>query len=156
MADLFQTGDGFGATVAGFGAVHKRIPPRVWSYNRDVEIVHRTIEDEFYDLESFESIKDFHHRVASYQAWYNLVMENSNKDYKSPWQIIRELAPQIDPAIARLPPVMLDWLGPDYIAKEELSLGGTMHLVIPITPYSVLRIVQKKQRQYPPLEQMTF
>jgi hypothetical protein len=116
--------DGFGATVAGFEASHKRIPPRAWSYNSDVETVHRTIEDEFYDLESFESIKDFHRRVASYQSWYNLVRENSNKDYKSPWQIIRELAPQIDPAIARLPPLMLDWLGPDYIAKEELSLRG--------------------------------
>jgi transposase len=116
--------DGFGATVAGFGASHKRIPPRAWSYNSDVETVHRTIEDEFYDIENFNGIEDFHQRVASYQAWYNLVRQNSNKDYKSPLQIIKELAPKIDPAVARLPPLMLDWLGPDYITKEELSLGG--------------------------------
>ena len=47
--------------------------------------MHRTIEDEFYDLENFESVKDFHQRVASYQAWYNLVRPNMNKDFKSPW-----------------------------------------------------------------------
>jgi len=61
-----RTRDGFEKIVEGFGATHKRIPPLVWSYNRDVETVHRTIEDEFYDLENFEDIKDFHRRVASY------------------------------------------------------------------------------------------
>ena len=121
---LDKTRDGFGATVAGFKAVHKRIPPRAWSYNSDVETVHSTIESEFYDLEYFESIKDFHQRVASYQAWYNLLRENSNKDYKSPLQIIKEVDPNINPAVAKLPALMLDWLGPDYITKDELSQRG--------------------------------
>jgi transposase len=116
--------DGFENVVTGFGAVHKRIPVRAWSYNSDVETVHSTIESEFYDLENFEGIKDFHRRVASYQAWYNLVRENSNKDYKTPLQIITEIDDKIDSAVARLPPLMLDWLGPDYITKEELSLRG--------------------------------
>ena len=57
--------DGFERIVEGFGAKHKRIPVRAWSYNSDVETVHRTIEDEFYDLENFESIKDFHQRVEA-------------------------------------------------------------------------------------------
>lgn len=26
--------------------------------------------------------------------------------------------------LVRLPPVMLDWLGPDYITRDELSLRG--------------------------------
>ena len=52
-----RTRDGFEKTVNGFGAIHKRIPPRAWSYNSDVETVHATIEQEFYDLENFESIK---------------------------------------------------------------------------------------------------
>ena len=116
--------DGFEATVSAFGSRHKRIPVKAWSYNSDVETVHRTIEDEFYDLENFESIRDFHRRVASYQAWYNLVRVNSNKDYKTPWQIIKECCPKMDLELARLPPVMLDWLGPDYITRDELSLRG--------------------------------
>jgi transposase len=119
-----RTRDGFETTVGGFGASHKRIPVKAWSYNSDVETVHRTIEDEFYDLENFEGVKDFHQRVSSYQAYYDLVRENSNKDYKSPWQIIKGLQPKIDPAIAKLPPLMLDWLGPDYVTKEELLLRG--------------------------------
>ena len=110
--------------MEGFNSVHKRIPVRAWSYNSDVETVHSTIESEFYDLENFEGIKDFHQRVASYQAWYNLVRVNSHKDDKSPRQIIKELDPKMNHAIARLPPLMLDWLGPDYITKDELSQRG--------------------------------
>jgi hypothetical protein len=115
----------------GFGSKHKRTPVRAWSYNSDVETMHGTIEDEFYDLENFESVKNFHQRVASYQAWYNLVRENSNKDYKSPWQIIREVEPKMDIELVRLPLLMLNWLGPDYVTKEELSSGGMMYLVTP-------------------------
>lgn len=129
---LDRTRDGFEKTVEGFGCTHKRIPVKAWSYNSDVETVHSTIESEFYDLENFESIKDFHRRVASYQAWYNLLRENSNKDYKSPLQIIREVGPNIDLAVAKLPPLMLDWLGPDYITKDELSLRGDD---VPCYPY---------------------
>ena len=127
-----RTRDGFEKVVEGFGSTHKRIPVKAWSYNSDVETVHSTIESEFYDLESFESIRDFHRRVASYQAWYNLVRENSNKDFKSPLQIIREVGPNIDPAVAKLPPLMLDWLGPDYITKDELSQRGDD---VPCYPY---------------------
>ena len=119
-----KTRDGFETVVNGFNAVHKRIPNRAWSYNSDVETVHSTIETEFFDLENFESIRDFHRRVATYQAWYNILRENSNKDFKSPWQIIKNLRPDTDIELVRLPPIMLDWLGPDYIIKEELSLRG--------------------------------
>jgi hypothetical protein len=127
-----RTRDGFEKVVEGFGCIHKRIPVRCWSYNSDVETVHSTIESEFYDLENFESIKDFHQRVASYQAWYNLVRENSNKGYKTPLQIITDVSDKIVPAVARLPPLMLDWLGPDYITKEELYQRG---YDVPFYPY---------------------
>ena len=120
-----RTRDGFERIVQGFGCTHRRIPPRAWSYNSDVETVHSTIELEFYDMENFESIKDFHQRVASYQAWYNIIRVNSNKDYKSPWQIIKESAEGgMNIELARLPPLMLDWLGPDYITRDELSQRG--------------------------------
>jgi len=116
--------DGFGKIVEGFGATHRRIPPRAWSYNSDVETVHSTIELEFFDLENFEGLKDFHSRVASYQAGYNIIRENSHKSFKSPWQIIREIKPDMDIELVRLPPIMLDWASPDYITREELSLRG--------------------------------
>jgi hypothetical protein len=124
--------DGFGATVAGFKAIHKRIPPRAWSYNSDVETVHATIEREFYDWENFESIKDFHGRAASYQAYYNLVRKNTHKDNKTPLQIITETNDKIDLPVARLPPLMLNLLEPDYVTKDELTQRG-YHL--PCYPY---------------------
>lgn len=119
-----RTRDGIEAVVAGFGAVHKRIPPGAWSYNSDVETVHATIETEFFDLENFANIQDFHRRVASYQAWYNLVRPNSHKDHQTPWQIIQKLRPQTPKELVRLPPIMLEWLGPDYITREELAIRG--------------------------------
>jgi transposase len=119
-----KTRDGFETVVKGFKAIHKRIPPKAWSYNSDVETVHSTIETEFFDLENFANIKDFHQRVASFQAHYNIVRENSYKDFKSPWQIIKKLKPKTTIELVRLPPVMLDWLGPDYITREELALRG--------------------------------
>ncbi len=119
-----RTRDGFEKIVEGFGATHKRIPPRAWSYNSDVETVHSTIELEFFDLENFENIKDFHQRVASYQAYYNLVRGNMNKGYLSPWQIIKKEKPKVNIELVKLPPIMLDWVSPDYITREELSLRG--------------------------------
>ena len=127
-----KTRDGFEKVVEGFGGRHKRIPVRAWSYNSDVETVHRTIEDEFYDLENFESIEDFHQRAASYQAYYNLVRSNMNKDYMSPWQIIKREKPEMSIELARLPPFMLDWLSPDYVTKEEMLLRG---YDLPCYPY---------------------
>jgi len=105
--------DGFGPAVEAFQAVHKRIPIKAWSYNSDVETVHRTIEDEFFDLENFNGPDDFLQRVASYQAWYNLLRPNMNKDGQAPWQIIRNLRPQTNLRLPQLPPLMLDWLSPD-------------------------------------------
>jgi transposase len=116
--------DGFGATVHAFKAIHKRIPIKAWSYNSDVETVHRTIEDEFFDMENFLGLNDFHQRIASYQAWYNLLRPNMNKDDKAPWQIIKDINPNLSPQLARLPPLILDWLAPDYIERDELTHRG--------------------------------
>ncbi len=116
--------DGFGPMAEAFGAIHKRIPIKAWSYNSDVETVHRTIEDEFFDLEDFSSPRDFLQRVGSYQAWYNLLRPNMNKDNLAPWQIITKLQPNTNPQLVRLPPLMLDWLAPDYIERDKIQQRG--------------------------------
>lgn len=46
-------------------------------------------------------------------------------------QIIREVGPNVDPAVTKLPPLMLDWPGPDYITKDGFSQGETMFLAHP-------------------------
>ena len=52
----------------------------------------------------------------------NQVGANMNKGDKTPWRIIKQVKSKINPELARLPPFMLDWLGPDYITRDELSL----------------------------------
>ncbi len=49
----------FPAAVTYFGSQHERIPPAAHTYQSDVETVHRLIEDEFFDLETFRSRAEF-------------------------------------------------------------------------------------------------
>jgi len=119
-----RTRDGFEKTVSSFGAQHKRIPPRAWSYNSDVETVHRTIEDEFFDIESFRDARDFHRRTSSYQAWYNCLRPNMNKDNLFPREIIHTLRPDLNASLLQLPALMLDYLAPDYLSLDTLHLRG--------------------------------
>jgi len=58
----------FPAAVTYFGSQHERIPPAAHTYQSDVETVHRLIEDEFFDLESFSSRTDFLAKASLYQA----------------------------------------------------------------------------------------
>ena len=67
------TRDGFEKEVALLDSRHRKIPPGHWSYNSDLQTLQATIELEFYDLENFEGLTDFHSPVASYQAYYNPV-----------------------------------------------------------------------------------
>jgi hypothetical protein len=50
---------------------HLRIPPAAHTYQSDVEGVHRLIEDEFFDLESFASRSDFLSKATTYQLYFN-------------------------------------------------------------------------------------
>ena len=133
--------DGFENTFSFFNSTHKRIPPRAWSYNSDVETVHRTIEDEFYDIETFSSQRDFHRRATTYHAWYNLQRANMNKDNQSPGQIVRTLRPDLKPSLFALPAIMLDWLAPDYLSLDSFAVRG---YDVPRHPYS--KILSERNR----------
>jgi transposase len=88
---------------------HVRIPPAAHTYQSDVETVHRLVEDEFFDLETFTSRGDFLAKAHTYQLYFNLVRPNSHKENQSPWQIIEQLAPRSPLALCLLPPVFLDY-----------------------------------------------
>jgi hypothetical protein len=99
---------------AGFPAAlgdseHVRIPPAAHTYQSDVETVHRLVEDEFFDLESFTHRGDFLAKAHTYQLYFNLVRPNSHKGNLSPWQIIEQLAPRSPLELCLLPPVFLDY-----------------------------------------------
>ena len=88
---------------------HVRIPPAAHTYQSDVETVHRLIEDEFFDLESFRNRPEFFAKAALYQLYFNLVRPNSHKGNCSPWQIIERLAPRSPLDLCLLTPINLDY-----------------------------------------------
>ena len=100
---------GLPATVRALGSDHRYIPPKHYTWQSDVETVHRLIEDEFFDLEDFSSRGDFLAKVHTYQLYFNLVRPNSHKQNQSPWQIIERLAPRSPLQLCLLPPVFLDY-----------------------------------------------
>jgi transposase len=100
---------GFPAAVTCFGSQHERIPPAAHTYQSDVETVHRLIEDEFYDLETFRTRSDFLAKASLYQLYFNLARPNSHKGGLSPWQIIQQLDPRLPLDLSLLPPVFLDY-----------------------------------------------
>jgi transposase len=93
-----------------YGCEHGRIPPAAHTYNSDTETVHRLIEDEFFDLETFDSKESFWSKVTTYNLFFNEPRKNSYKDDKTPLEILKEIAPHINPNVTRLPPVDLDEL----------------------------------------------
>src|SRR6266404_9987383 len=86
---------------------HVRIPPAAHTFQSDVETVHRLVEDEFFDLESFHSRGDFLAKAFTYQLYFNLARPNSHKENQTPWQIIQRLAPRSPLELCLLPPVFL-------------------------------------------------
>ncbi len=99
----------FPAAVTYFGSQHDRIPPAAHTYQSDVETVHRLIEDEFFDLETFHSRAEFLAKASTYQLYFNLARPNSHKRGLSPWQIIHQLDPRLPLDLCLLPPVFLDY-----------------------------------------------
>jgi len=99
----------FHAAVTFFGSQHERIPPGAHTYQSDVETVHRLIEDEFFDLETFRSRSEFMAKASLYQLYFNLARPNSHKRGLTPWQIIQQFAPRLPLQICLLPPTFLDY-----------------------------------------------
>ena len=88
---------------------HVRIPPAAHTFQSEVETVHRLVEDEFFDLESFSDRGDFLAKAFTYQLYFNLVRSNSHKHHLSPGQIVEQLQPRSPLQLCLLPPVFLDY-----------------------------------------------
>lgn len=116
----------FTRTVQSFnGITHTTIPPSAHTWQSDVETVHRLIEDEFYEVETFHNKQDFLNKATAYILWFNIARKNSYKENKTPWEIIREKNPKSNPLIPVLPPVFLDEL---YRKKLNNQCPGGYHV----------------------------
>ena len=86
---------------------HTSAPPAAHTNQSDVETVHRRIENEFFDLESFRNRPEFFAKASLYQLYFNLVRPNSHKGNLSPWQILHQLHPRLPLQLCLLAPIAL-------------------------------------------------
>ncbi|MBI5379775.1 MAG: transposase [Nitrospirae bacterium] len=87
---------------------HDRIPPHCSTYNSDVESFHNLIEREFYDIETFSGIPELLGKAYAYQLYFNYQRPNAWREGKSPYALLRELAPDISSKVLALPPAIVD------------------------------------------------
>jgi transposase len=107
---------------------HLRIPPAAHTFQSDVETVHRLVEDEFFDLESFTDRADFLAKAFTYQLYFNLARPNSHKQNLCPWQIVEQLQPRWPLQLCLLPPVFLDYYLNDSGGYDVPSLDYSRSL----------------------------
>lgn len=66
------------------GLRHQTIPPRAHTYQADVETVHSSIEDEFYEVEPFPSPQIFIQKASQYVTWYNVARKKQQQTEPHP------------------------------------------------------------------------
>lgn len=103
--------------VEELGAEHYQIPKV--TYNADVETFHRTVEEEFFDGETYRDREEFFQKITSYIWYYNIVRKNGNRGDKSPFDILKESGEKINPLTLLLPALNLDAL-----LQQKLASGG--------------------------------
>lgn len=84
-----QQQQGLPAAVRALGSDHRYIPPKAYTWQSDVETVHRLVEDEFFDRESFADRIQFWAKVRTYWHYFNLARPNRGKEWQTPLQILR-------------------------------------------------------------------
>ena len=123
----FQEGQehrGLPASVRALGSRHHYIPVKAYTWQSDVETVHRLIEDEFFDREVLRTPAEFWAKIATYWFYFNLARPNRGKEYQTPLQIIRKRRPSLDPAIAVWRPLDLSALQHQYCPRYEPRQRG--------------------------------
>ena len=117
-----QNDSSFTTTVTAVeGLEHTTIPPGAHTWQADVETVHRLIEDEFYEVESFQNRNDFLKKATTYNLWFNVARKNRYKGNRTPWKIAKEKIPKLNPNLPILPPVFLDKL---YFQRTSFVTSG--------------------------------
>ncbi len=105
-----------------YGAKHSYTPPWSKNANAEVESFHRLIEDELFAFEHFPQEQLFWSKTYSYLLYFNFSRPNSYKDWKTPAQLLTELAPEINPTVLAMPPLDLESLIYSQVGHHVSSL----------------------------------
>ena len=87
-----------------------QIPVGRKTYNSDVEAAHRLIEDEFYDMEDYQNVRDLLNKAFTYCIYFNYHRKFRYKYMKTPIEILTESNPTIIDShlIGIFPPIITD------------------------------------------------
>ena len=118
---------------------HQRIPTRSPTFNSDIEAFHKIIEDEFYECESYNDQDDFFAKSYAYLLFFNYERENTNKDNKSPYQLLKEKEPNLCDKILNLLPIRLEWLAEKMESSDYKSV---YHVPLLLTIYQPTRKIK--------------
>ena len=108
---------GLPSTVRLLGSDHRFIPPKRYTWQSDVETVHRLVEDEFLDRETFRNPAEFFAKANTYWSYFNLVRKNRGKEWQSPLQILLQRAPALAAALLNWQPLNLSLRHHAYLPK---------------------------------------
>ena len=100
----------FEKVLSKYDIEHVRIPPRASYLQGDVETFHRIVEDELYEVETYENEAEFLGKAYAYQLYFNYIRKNRYRENKSPVEILRERFPEVNEGIFNLPPIRLEGL----------------------------------------------
>jgi transposase-like protein len=115
---------GFPSLVKLLGSGHHYIPVKAHTWQSDVETVHRLVEDEFFDRETFRSKDEFWKKLTVYWYYFNIARPNRHKDKKTPFQIICERNPSLPKSIAAWQPLDLGRVLSLYTPTYHPLKGG--------------------------------
>jgi hypothetical protein len=115
-----QAAQGLPATVRALGSDLRYIPPKRFTWQSDVETVHRLVEDEFFDREIFTGPADFWRKVTTYWPYFNPVRPNRRQKWQSPLQILQAQAPGLAGAL-------FHWRPLDLAQRHHLYLPPPHH-----------------------------
>ena len=65
---------------------------------------------------------EFFIKAYSYLLFFNYERENTNKDNKSPYQLLKEKEPHLCDKILNLPPIRLEWLAEEMKGSDYKSV----------------------------------
>jgi len=109
----------FEQTLAKHGVRHLRIPPKAPTFNSDVESFHNTVEKEFLDIESFQSLFEFYVKSFIYTTYYNHIRKISTRGNKSPVETYTELNGKVKKLKLCYIPIFCDHLREIFLANSN-------------------------------------
>jgi cob(I)alamin adenosyltransferase len=135
----------FEKILSAYRVHHRRIPPRASYLQGDVETFHLLVEEELYDLESYDNPMEFLGKAYAYQLYFNSFRKNRYREKKTPLDLLRQQGPALDTRILNLPPIRLESLLDSHLKTgyhvPGLALRACSRLLTGVKAFAKLKIV---------------